>query len=448
MSSVSVILALVFILITLNGLLVLLQFSALVVRRHQLSEEIEAGSPLAQRLETFIASPQQLDRLVTVTQIGLAAGTLTLGVLVYQIASGPWLVWLPDFGVANAFLLTATGVIVLLSLVLLGQSIFGELLPKASALKRAETIAQWLILPMQFLVSLFGPIAWVFNATARLLLSVFGLNLQTEIQRSHSPSDIERLVSGSHESGLIDAKERQMLRNALRLRDLAARHVMVPRPRLVAAEISSNVEDLMGTLLEGGYSRLPLYDTSIDNIRGFVHIKDLFRLHLRQENDPSSIIREALFVPEGLPVTDVWEQLNRHRQYIAIVFDEHGGTAGLISLEDLIEEIFGELLDEFDQEDALMYDDQQGLTHLRADLLISDINEYFSLNLPDEDADTIGGLVFLTLGHIPQQHDEVRFGNIVIRVESVANMTITEVSLRLPPGVTADVDEWEVDSRD
>jgi len=177
-----------------------------------------------------------------------------------------------------------------------------------------------------------------------------------------------------------------------------------------------------------------------------VHIKDLFRLRLQGQQDPRSVIRKIIYVPETLSIADVWIALNKKRQYIALVVDEYGGTAGLVTFEDLIEEIFGEVQDEFDEELKLISSDKEGRIHLRADLLITDVNEYLHLRLPEDEADTLGGLVFNRLGHIPRVGDEVTVGKdgTIIQVESMAGRSTTEVSLLLPVKEVPRIREWEV----
>jgi CBS domain containing-hemolysin-like protein len=169
--------------------------------------------------------------------------------------------------------------------------------------------------------------------------------------------------------------------------------------------------------------------------------------------DVQSVMRHVLFVPETLPVEDVWRQLSIGGQYLAIAFDEFGGTAGLITFEDLVEEIFGELQDEFDDEMATIARDKEGRVYLRGDLLVSDVNEYLELDLPVEAADTLGGLVFSELGHLPQKGEEVEFGTTIMRVEKTEDFSVLEVSLLLPPSEEGDnaelpFIEWEVGEHD
>ena len=235
-----------------------------------------------------------------------------------------------------------------------------------------------------------------------------------------------------------------MLRNAFRMRELTAKQVMLHRTKLIAAPSSSSVLQVLDLAIQEGFSRIPIYTESIDDITGFVHVKDLFRLHVRDEQNLQSVVREVVYVPETMPVGDVWEKLNTRRKYLAVVFDEFGGTAGLITFEDLIEEIFGELQDEFDDEMALIARDKEGRIYLRGDLLVTDVNEYLELTLPDE-ADTLSGLVFSLLGRPPAEGDEVTAGGTSIRVEAMVDLGVQEVSLQLPPSDSATgFTEWEV----
>jgi CBS domain containing-hemolysin-like protein len=236
-----------------------------------------------------------------------------------------------------------------------------------------------------------------------------------------------------------------MLRNAFRLRELTARQVMVPRTRLVAAPIESSVSDLLEKICQEGYTRIPIYQTTIDNIVGFVHLKDLFQRQVQGQQSIQGMVRQVIYVPESLLAAKVWNTLNKNHQYLAIVFDEYGGTAGLITFEDLIEEVFGELQDEFDADELPLISSQKdGRLRLRADLLVTDVNEYLGLNLPDDDVDTLGGLVFSELGRLPVVGDEISLGEpeVTIRVEAMEALGVTEVSLQLSLDQPPHVEEW------
>lgn len=288
------------------------------------------------------------------------------------------------------------------------------------------------------------PLIWLFNGSGNLILKLLRVDVHDGHSHVHSPQEIELLVTESHEGGLLDDEERQMLRNAFRMRDLTARQVMIHRTRIVAESANSSVVDLLNIALEHGHTRIPLYHETIDDIIGFVHVKDLFRLHVTGNQNLVEILREVVHIPETLPVSDVWEILYKKGQYMAIVFDEYGGTAGVITFEDLIEEIFGELQDEFDDESAVISLDPEGRYYLRGDLLVTDVNEYLNLALP-EAADTLGGLVFSELGRPPEIGDEILVGDIKIRVELMDDLSVAEVSLKLPSSENLpQLGEWEV----
>jgi CBS domain containing-hemolysin-like protein len=323
--------------------------------------------------------------------------------------------------------------------------VLGELFPKSVAIQYPEQTALTTVIPMKWSLVIFRPLIWLFNGSSNLILKLLKVHRSQEHSQVYSPAEIELLVTESHEGGLLDADEQQMLRNAFRLRELTARQVMVPRTRLVAAPLESSTSVLLNKVCEEGYTRIPVYQSTIDNIVGFVHLKDLFQRHVQEKQSIEGIVREVTYVPESLPASEVWRTLNKNRQYIAIVFDEYGGTAGLITFEDLIEEVFGELQDEFDEGGLpLLSSDKNGRLRLRADLLVTDVNEYLGLNLPVEDVDTLGGLVFSELGRLPVVGDEVSVGTppVAIRVEAMEALGVSEVSLQIPAVTPPHIEEW------
>ncbi len=459
MSTVIFALAILIFLIFANALYVAGEFSTVSSRRTKISQFAGSGNRLAKMLFPILEESKALDRYVAACQLGITVSSLILGAYGQNVIAsrlvGPLtniLQWLgtrvgglgltsSEAAAALATSIAVTGVLLFLTLL---QVIFGELFPKSIAVQYPERLALATVVPVKWSVYLFSPLIWIFNGSGNLILRLLGVELHTDRVRIHSPEEIEILVTESHEGGLLDDEERQFLRNAFRLRDLTARQVMVHRTKIVSAPVGSGVIELINLALDVGHTRIPLFQESIDNIIGFVHVKDLFGLYVAGNENLAEILREVVHVPEALPVVDVWETLSNNRQYMAVVFDEYGGTAGLITFEDLIEEIFGELQDEFDDESALISLDSEGRIYLRGDLLVTDVNEYLRLDLPDV-ADTLGGLVLSELGHPPEVGDELTFGDTVIRVESMVDLGVSEVSLQTPPtGVRTQVGEWEV----
>jgi putative hemolysin len=427
-----------------NALYVTAEFATVQARKTRINQLATEGNRFAQMLLPVIENRPLLDRYVAASQIGITLSSLVLGAYGQNTVAellAPWLARLGNLAEAAAFSIAATTVLIALTIL---QVMLGELFPKSIAIQYPEKLALLTVIPMQWSQVIFRPFIWLFNGSGNLALRLLRVEPPQAHSHAHRPEEIELLMSESHQGGLLDDAERQMLRNAFRLRQLTARQVMVPRTRLAAAPAASSIDDLTNLACLAGFSRIPVYEVNIDNIIGFVHIKDLFYLRLQGQSDPAEAIREVIYVPETLPIVEVWAALKSQHQYIAIVLDEYGGTAGLITFEDLIEEIFGELQDEFDHEVPLISSDKEGHLHLRGDLLVTDVNEYLDLDLPASEADTLGGLVFGALGRLPAVGDEVTVGSegTTIRVEAIEGRSITEVSLRLPQA-TPHINEWE-----
>ncbi len=456
-------LAVLTLLIFINGLFVAAEFATVSARRTRISQMAGSGNRLAKTLYPIVSDSQMLDRYIAACQLGITASSLVLGAfgqnvlasrLIEPLASA--LIWFDSqvgginlsTELAATALATSIAVAFVLLLLTLLQVVLGELFPKSVALQYPERMALATVVPVRWAMVIFRPLIWFFNGSGNLVLRLMRVDTQTSHGHIHSPEEIEILVAESHEGGLLDDEERQMLRNAFRLRDLTARQVMVHRTRIVSAPVGSSVVELLEIALKVGHTRIPLYQETIDNVIGFVHIKDLFRLYVNGNENLAEILRDVVHVPETLPIVGVWETLRTKRQYMSIVFDEFGGTAGLVTYEDLIEEIFGELQDEFDDEMALISLDDKGRIYLRGDLLVSDVNEYLQLELPNV-ADTLGGLMLSELGRLPREGDEVVVNNTTIRVESMEDRSVSEVSIQKAPAeVSSQVGEWEVASHE
>lgn len=441
--------------ILLTALYVGAEFATVAARRTRIGQMAAQGDSLARMLLPYLEDSRKLDRYVAACQVGITISSLVLGAYAQGAIATRLVEPLSNLLVAvvspaTALRLgTSVSVIGVLIFITALQVILGELLPKSLALQNPERLARAVVWPMRISLLLFALPIWLFNGSANLLLRLVGRDTHAAAGRAHSAEEIELLVTESHEGGLLDDNERRLLRNALRLRELTARQVMVHRTRITAAPIQTTALELMQLAVEAGYSRIPLYRQSIDDIVGFIHVKDVFRLYHQGISDVSAIVREVVYVPETLSASDVWDRLEERGSYLAIVFDEFGGTAGLLTLEDLIEEIFGELQDEFDDEAAIIARDKEGRIYLRADLLVGDVNEYLELELPEEAADTLSGLVFSRLGRPPVVGDEVRFEEVVIRVETMEDLGVGEVSLALPPReADSPFTEWDMAEHD
>ncbi|HRN69139.1 MAG TPA: hemolysin family protein [Promineifilum sp.] len=435
----------------LAGLYVAAEFAIGAAHRTKIGQPAAQNDSRARMILRILEDNNRLNSYIAACQIGITIATLALGafaqVYVAGLLAGPmaqlFAGWISPLAAARfGHALAVLGVLLLIGGM---QVILGELFPKSVALQYPEAIALAVAWPMRLSLILFALPVWLFRATTRAILRLLGLKEEDFVGRARSVEEIEELVTTSHEGGLLDDNERRLLRNALRMRDLTARQVMVHRTRIASAPVDVTPLELMRMAIDAGFSRIPIHGDSIDDIVGFVHVKDVFRLYNEGVSDIRSVIRDVVYVPETLSINDVWDQLNRQNRYLAIVFDEFGGTAGLLTLEDVIEEIFGELQDEFDDEAAVIARDKEGRIYLRGDLLIADVNEYLDLDLPEESADTLSGLVFSLLGRPPVVGDEVRSEDVLIRVETMEDLGVGEVSLLLPPGdEESPFTEWDI----
>ena len=324
--------------ILLTALYVGAEFATVAARRTRIGQMAAQGDSLARMLLPYLEDSRKLDRYVAACQVGITISSLVLGAyaqgaiatrLVEPLSNLLGAVVSPATALRLGTSVSVIGVLIFITAL---QVILGELLPKSLALQNPERLARAVVWPMRISLLLFALPIWLFNGSANLLLRLVGRDTHAAAGRAHSAEEIELLVTESHEGGLLDDNERRLLRNALRLRELTARQVMVHRTRITAAPIQTTALELMQLAVEAGYSRIPLYRQSIDDIVGFIHVKDVFRLYHQGISDVSGIVREVVYVPETLSASDVWDRLEERGSYLALVFDEFGGTAGLLTL--------------------------------------------------------------------------------------------------------------------
>lgn len=435
------IILLVALMIGANALYVAGEFAAVSARKTRIMQKAEQGNRFARMMLPILEDAHQLDNYIAASQVGITISSIVLGIYgQQQIAPliSPWLAGLelPFLGEGMAAAgLTATLVLLFLTTL---QVVLGELVPKSLAIQYPERTALATVLPMRWSADyILKPLIVILNGSGALVLKLLGVEYGGGHAHIHSPEEIEILVSESHRGGLLDADERQLLHNAFRIGELSAGEIMIPRTRMITASSEATVAEALELAANSAYTRIPIYEGNIDHIIGFVHLKDLFRLYHRDKQGTlRSILREVPYVPETTPAVEVWETLNEKRCYLAIVFDEFGGTAGMITQEDLIEELFGEVQDEFDQESELIAPAGDGRIVVRGDMLVAQLNALLDLSLPTDTANTVGGIVLNELGRAPQVGDEVEAGSTYLRVEAVAGRSVREVSLLLPPNAT------------
>lgn len=412
------------------------EFSVVAARKTRLQQMADDGSQLAKMMLPVVTDPAKLDNFIAASQVGITLSSLILGIYAQnQIAPliVPYLSQLPldqiPFLEAEnaASAIAATGILLILTTL---QVVLGELVPKSLAIQYPEQVAIFTALPMSWSANIiFRPLIIFLNGSGGVILRLFGLEHHGEHTHIHSPEEIEILVTESQQGGLLDAEESQLVHNAFRLGDLSAANVMIPRTRITAIANSATLTEALKLAAESSYTRLLVFEGTLDNVVGYVHLRDLYRVWREKPTAPLPIIQNIPYVPETALAQDVWEKLTQSQRYLAVVMDEYGGTAGMITQEDLLEELFGDFQDEFDQESALTRLMGDGRIAVRGDMQISALNELLHTHLPTEHATTIGGLVLEELGRVPDVGDSVELEGFTLRVEAVAERAVREVSV-------------------
>jgi CBS domain containing-hemolysin-like protein len=423
-------------LLLINALYVAAEFSTLSSRRSRLAQMAEEGNRLAAMIQPIVEEPRRLDTYIAACQLGITVSSLVLGFYAQAALSSAVAPWLERLGISSgAAALSLSATVILL--VLTGfQVVIGELVPKNIAVQYPERLALLTAVPLRWSMVLFQPLIWLFNGSGQAILKLMGVEPTREHVHIHTADEIAILVEESGAGGVLDQQERRLIENTLWMRRSSVRQIMVPRTRVLAAPVDTPCDQLFSQLANSYFSRLPLYEGSIDNIVGVVHLKDLLCLHAQAGAgclDVRLVMAPGLFIPESMPVDEAFALLQTRRYHVAVVLDEFGGTAGIVTLEDLIEEIFGEVQDEFDQEVPLFRVLPGNRVLVRWDWLVKDLNELLHLQLPSAEADTIGGLVLNELAHVPEVGELVDVAGVSLRVERVEGKGVAAVSLPATP---------------
>ncbi|MCL5292205.1 MAG: hemolysin family protein [Actinobacteria bacterium] len=317
--------------------------------------------------------------------------------------------------------------------------VFGEITPKTFSAQNAQRIALWVAPVMNVLNAVLSPLVHIFVWIANLFVLITGGKTVKEVPFT-SEEEIKALVTMAEEEEIIEEDEKELIHSIFEFGDTVVREVMVPRTGMVAIEAGEPIEELMKLFVHEGHSRVPVFEESIDNIVGIAYSRDVL-VQLAQgakELDVKAILRPAYFVPESKKVNELLRELQRKHQHIAIVVDEYGGTAGLVTLEDVLEELVGEIFDEYDVvETTVEYVDTDTI-RVDARVSIDEVNELLGVDLEHDDIDTIGGFVVGLMGRIPNPGDQADFENLTFRVEEVDGRRIAKVLITKRAEITAE----------
>jgi len=438
---------LVIVLLTLlEGVFVAAEIALVTMRRTRIDQLADEGNRSARRVKHLIAQP---GRFLAVTQIGLtflgflasayAAVNLTMSLETAFKATG-----LPIVGTSAG----ALALIIVTLLLSLFTIIFGELVPKSLALAHTEAFALRLSGLIVLLLRVLGPLVQVLTAITTSVARLLGAGDQA--QGVMSTEELKILVERGGQQGILEAEEEQMIHAVIELGDQRIHEVMVPRIAMVSLAAGATMEQAIDIVIEEGHSRIPVYEESIDEIVGILYAKDLLPFlkgSVAERPSLRSILRTPVFVPESMSVDDLLHEFQRRKVHLAIVLDEYGGTAGLVTIEDLLEEIVGEIQDEYDEEEPLIVriSDDEARIDGRAD--VDDVAELFDTNLGLEDADeydTVGGLIYHRIGGVPKPGDQVVVNGLKLTVETTDGRRVGKV-LAVRDRERRDLDDDEAD---
>ena len=396
--------ALIIFLLFLNGFFVAAEFAFVGVRKtriQQLSNEGNFDAKLAmdgiKNLDRYIAAVQLG---ITISSLGIGwVGESTLARLIHPIFQ-----FLPSQ--MDTIATHTVSVTIAFILITVLHVVIGELMPKSIALQYPDKTTLFVAKPMFVITRLFAPMIAILNGLGNFLLKLCRIEPANSHHMVHSTEELNMLIDASCKGGVLNEKEAEILQNVFKFSDLTAGQIMIPRPDMVCIPSDASIEEINNIIIENQYTRYPVYEGSLDKILGFIHIKDIYPLLVKHKDfSISSLLREPIFVPETMPVDNLAVEFKKHRFQMAVVIDEFGGTSGLVTHEDVMEEILGEVQDEFDEEEAEIKKLDEKSYEVCGKMRLDEFCEYFNIDLSDEDINTIGGYFIKNLGRIAEEND-------------------------------------------
>lgn len=411
-----------------NGFFVASEFAMVKVRKTRIEQLVKEGNSSA---KIALEAVKDLDRFIAAVQLGITISSIGLGwvgenTLARMIK--PLFEFLPD--ISQNIATHTVSVSIAFGLITVLHVVIGELIPKSVALEHPEKTALIIARPMRWITWIFTPFIFVLNGLGNFILKLMNLPPAGKSSLVHSAEELDMLVNASYEEGVLNETEKEMLHNVFKFSDLTAKQVMVPRTDMICIPMCMPLEELKAVTLEHQYTRYPVYEGDIDHITGLIHVKDLYPL---DEACPvRKIQRDILMVPETITMDNLVREFKKRKAQMAIVVDEFGGTSGLITLEDVLEEIFGEVQDEFDEEEADIREISCGNYIANAMMRIDEFAEFFEIDedsLDAEDVDTIGGFVVKLLGRLAKVGDTANFMDFVFVVKETDGTRVTKLEI-------------------
>lgn len=416
-------------LVLANGFFVAAEFSLVTVRKTRIDQLIAEGSRMARPVQRALAEP---DRFIAATQLGITMASIGLGWIGEPALASiimPLLSALP----ASVSSTTAHSIAVGISFVFITSLhiVLGELAPKTVALQYAEKTALVVAKPTEIFLRAFNPFIHVLNGAGTAIVRLFGLRPPSGHGMVHSEEELKMLVTASQEAGVLEEEEEQMLHRVFHFSEFTAAQMMVPRTEMTAVRADASLQDVVDAVVRGRHTSLPVYLDEVDDVIGIVLVTDLVRALAAPSGafNVAAIAREALTVPETMRADELLRQMRRHRTHQAIVIDEYGGTAGLVTFERVMERIVGQLGGDFDPVSRQLMRLPDGAAEIDGLALVSDINEQFALDIDEETYSTIGGYMLGSLGRRPRLNDAVEVAGRTLTVVALDGLRVARVRI-------------------
>ena len=430
--SVRILLALF--LVILNGFFVAAEFSIVKVRYSQIQIKVQEGNPVAKQLELIL---KKLDAYLSATQLGITLSSLALG----WIGEGAMHHFMDKFLIMMNLSLDDTSVTTIslffsFFIITILHIVFGELVPKSIAIRKSESTAMFVAYPLRGFTIVFQPFIWLMNSMSNGFLRMINIP-PAEESDIHSSEELQLLVKQSADSGEIEEEDYEIIKNAFDFTDHSAKQIMVPRQNILSIDIEDPIEDIINVIVDSGYSRIPVYEGSIDNIIGVLYTKEIIREYIKRNGnltntDLRDLMREAFFVVGSKKISDLLKNFQQKKQHLAIVIDEFGGTEGIISLEDILEELVGEIQDEEDEEEKIVEEISENTFWVQATQPLEEINEYLPEKLPlseEGDYNSLAGFILYQLGDIPEENQEFEIFDYHFKILRMQNKSVELVEL-------------------
>lgn len=428
--------AVITVLIIINAFFVAAEFAIAAAPRTRVAQRAESGSKGAKHVLGILREPRLINRYLSTAQVGITIASLGLGMYGEHAVAG-WLIEpLEHLGWVGEAAAHTIAIIIAVSLLTYLHVVLGEMVPKTLALQAPDRMAVTLSSSMRAAELIFRPLTTVLNAIGNGILKLVGLPPAADEARLISPDELAYIVEESHEGGLLDASEQLYLENALDFQERTIGQVMTPRTRMASIPADATRDETLAAVISQPHSRYPIYAESQDEIVGILHAKELARVIVSDAPkgpfDLTGLTKPPILAPEALPLDEMLAQFRREHRQIAVVIDEYGGVAGIVTLEDLAEELIGEIQDEFDEELAPIEAINAHTLRVRGDLLLDELDQHYDLDFHDEDMDTVGGLVMTHLGHVANVGESVVIGDVRFEVESVEGLAVRTLLVHLP----------------